>query len=56
MKNEKNLLESLPVLVIGDTCQKCGAKSHPAPNGFRSCNIDDKGNVTDCDRCKERMQ
>lgn len=55
MSDTKEILESLPVLVTGDACQKCGAMKG-GDGGFSSYNIDEQGNVTDCDQCGRRLQ
>lgn len=52
---EKNILDTLPVLVTGDKCQKCGALKGD-PDGFTAYNVDESGNVTDCNKCESRKQ
>lgn len=44
-------LDQLPVVTLG-ACTKCGASREE----WSSCNIDQAGIVTDCDRCEERKQ
>lgn len=54
MKSEaERALDQLPVLNPGDICQKCGANRHTDSISY---NIDEHGNITDCSKCKERMQ
>lgn len=44
-------LEQLPIVEIKGPCQTCGC-AYP---DCVPCNIDDEGKVTDCHKCKERM-
>lgn len=53
-KTSTEILDTIPVIVTGDTCQKCGATK--GSEGFSSYNIDEDWNVTDCDQCGKRMQ
>lgn len=52
-EEEKNMdaLEQLPIVEIKGPCQTCGC-AYP---DCVPCNIDDEGKVTDCHKCKERM-
>lgn len=58
MKEVKNVLEHLPIIETGETCQKCGAKHSvkEGDGGFTAYNVDEQFNVTDCNRCETRKQ
>jgi hypothetical protein len=45
------VLDSLPSIEIKWPCKTCGADYEDQP-----CNIDESGRVTDCGKCKERIQ
>lgn len=50
-ENEKNILDELPTIVLGD-CIKCGAKN----TEWTACNTNNNNEVTDCNKCQERIQ
>lgn len=66
MDTRTDHLDDLPIVVIGEICQKCGAKldverntrppGTPNPIGYYgSCSVDENWNVTSCDQCASRM-